>query len=124
MTYHINLRYNQIIFLQKSKYSCPRAFNPSRFLPWHSTSGGRGDMSYWTYEGSLTTPPLHESVTWVVFKKPMAVSKQQLDAMRNLKCNTCPGSLSPKSNLQDIPMVDNYRPTQPIHNRVVRQVKL
>ena len=80
-------------------------------------------MSYWTYQGSLTTPPLLESVSWIIFKKPMTVSKEQLDCMRNLKCNGCSASNS-NSIFDDIPMVDNFRPPQPINERVVRQVKL
>ncbi|XP_056023080.1 uncharacterized protein LOC130055221 [Ostrea edulis] len=28
-------------------------------------------FQYWTYQGSLTTPPLLESVTWIIFKDPV-----------------------------------------------------
>ena len=81
-------------------------------------------MSYWTYEGSLTTPPLHETVTWIVFKKPMTVSKEQLSVMRSLKSNTRSAALSPRAGMPDKPMVNNYRPTQPMNNRIVRQVNM
>ena len=33
--------------------------------------------SYWTYPGSLTTPPLHESVTWILFKQTLEISHRQ-----------------------------------------------
>ena len=33
---------------------------------------------FWTYEGSLTTPPLLESVIWTVFKTPVSVSQEQV----------------------------------------------
>ena len=33
---------------------------------------------FWTYPGSLTTPPLYESVTWIVFKEPIQVSEEQV----------------------------------------------
>lgn len=52
----------------------PEPIDPVKFLP--SSSGG--DKSYWTYDGSLTTPPLLESVIWTVFKAPMQVSAQQV----------------------------------------------
>ena len=84
-------------------------------------------MSYWTYEGSLTTPPLYESVTWIVFKQPMTVSKEQLDAMRNLKCNSsvsAKGKKKSDSVSAHLPIIDNFRPPQPIKDRIVRQVKL
>ena len=35
-------------------------------------------MDYYTYDGSLTTPPLVECVKWIVFKKPLEVSAAQV----------------------------------------------
>lgn len=35
-------------------------------------------LDYWTYDGSLTTPPLLESVTWIVCKKSIGVSSAQV----------------------------------------------
>ncbi|XP_063439975.1 carbonic anhydrase-like [Mytilus trossulus] len=62
---------------------------------------------YWTYLGSLTTPPLYESVTWIVFKEPIEMSDEQLHELRNLRCG---------SNC----IVDNYRPPVPLGDRTVR----
>lgn len=36
---------------------------------------------YLTYEGSLTQPACHETVTWVLFNKPVYVDKQQVSNM-------------------------------------------
>ena len=33
---------------------------------------------YYTYDGSLTTPPLAECVKWIVFKDPIEVSAAQV----------------------------------------------
>lgn len=33
---------------------------------------------YYTYDGSLTTPPLAECVKWIVFREPLEVSKAQV----------------------------------------------
>ena len=33
---------------------------------------------YYTYDGSLTTPPLAECVKWIVFKEPVEVSAAQV----------------------------------------------
>jgi hypothetical protein len=43
------------------------------------------DNGYWTYLGSLTTPPCNESVTWILFKKYIEVSHHQLNIFRNLR---------------------------------------
>jgi carbonic anhydrase len=39
-------------------------------------------QSYYTYEGSLTTPPCSEIVRWVVLDTPIQASSAQLDTLR------------------------------------------
>ena len=39
--------------------------------------------SYYTYSGSLTTPPCSEIVRWVVLDAPITASSDQLDALRD-----------------------------------------
>lgn len=33
---------------------------------------------YMTYEGSITAPGCHETVTWIVLNKPIYITKQQV----------------------------------------------
>uniref|UniRef100_A0A7N5KNW9 Carbonic anhydrase 2 n=1 Tax=Ailuropoda melanoleuca TaxID=9646 RepID=A0A7N5KNW9_AILME len=79
-------------------------FDPTGLLP--------ASLDYWTYLGSLTTPPLLECVTWIVLKEPVSVSKEQINKIRSLCFN--------KENEPECAMVDNWRPCQPLKNREVR----
>lgn len=79
-------------------------FDPRGLLP--------ESLDYWTYPGSLTTPPLLECVTWIVLREPISVSSEQLLAFRKLKFNA--------EGKAEEPMVDNWRPTQPLHGRQIK----
>ncbi|XP_062843557.1 carbonic anhydrase [Trichomycterus rosablanca] len=79
-------------------------FDPKNLLP--------ATLHYWTYEGSLTTPPLLESVTWIVLKDPISVSPVQMDKFRSL--------LFSSDEESPCCMMDNYRPPQPLKGRKVR----
>ncbi|XP_061628871.1 carbonic anhydrase 5A, mitochondrial isoform X1 [Phyllopteryx taeniolatus] len=68
---------------------------------------------YWTYHGSLTTPPLTESVTWIVMKQPIEVSHDQLAVFRSLLFTSAEEEVQ-KS------MVNNFRVQQPLRGRTVR----
>ncbi|KAK7891965.1 hypothetical protein WMY93_023928 [Mugilogobius chulae] len=68
---------------------------------------------YWTYHGSLTTPPLTESVTWIVMKQHIEVSHDQLAVFRSLLFTSAEEEVQ-KS------MVNNFRETQPLRGRTVR----
>jgi carbonic anhydrase len=57
---------------------------------------------YYTFEGSLTTPPCSESVTWIVLKQPVQVSAAEVAQFAKLYPN-------------------DARPAQPLHGRVVRE---
>ena len=71
--------------------------NPGRLLP----EGNGGHQDYFTYPGSLTTPPLFESVTWLVLRKPMELPPEQMDLMRAMRCGPEEDSYR---------LVDNFRP--------------
>lgn len=53
-------------------------FDPACLLPSNTED-------YWTYHGSLTTPPLTESVTWIIMKQPIEVSHDQVGVRRLLE---------------------------------------
>lgn len=61
---------------------------------------------FYTYKGSLTTPPCSEAVTWVIFPDPLNISITQIRRFRMLD-----------TSLDGLPMVDNYRALQPLGNR-------
>ncbi|XP_050017729.1 carbonic anhydrase 13 isoform X3 [Alexandromys fortis] len=54
---------------EKGKQTRFTNFDPLSLLP--------PSWDYWTYPGSLTVPPLLESVTWIVLKQPINISSQQ-----------------------------------------------
>lgn len=60
------------------------------------------DRRYFTYMGSLTTPPCSEGVTWIVMRQPVQLSQQQLDIFGRL-----------------YPM--NARPVQQAAGRLIKQ---
>lgn len=58
------------------------------------------DRGYWTYIGSLTTPPCTEGVQWFVLEQPMTVSRRQLTAFAAIYSS-------------------NNRPTQELNRRLI-----
>jgi len=46
------------------------SMSPAGLLP--------ADRGYWTYQGSLTSPPCTEGVEWYVFQQPVQLSRDQL----------------------------------------------
>lgn len=63
-----------------------------------------GDKGYYTFEGSLTTPPCSEEVRWFVLKTPVKISEREIAAF---------GKLYPK----------NARPTQPLNGRAIEATR-
>lgn len=79
---------------ENKEAALPVEINPADLLP-----EARG---YYTYEGSLTTPPCSEGVRWLVLKTPVSISERQKDAFRAIYRN-------------------NNRPVQPLNGRIVRE---
>jgi carbonic anhydrase len=59
-------------------------------------------FGYYTFEGSLTTPPCSEGVTWFVLKAPREVAPQQVAMFAKLYPH-------------------NARPTQPLNGRIITE---
>jgi len=57
-----------------------RTLNALEVLP-------RNPFSFWTYSGSLTTPPCSEGVKWTVLKNPVNVSQATVDRFRSIIAN-------------------------------------
>lgn len=94
------------IQLKGEKTSIQTPVDPIKLLP--------ENKSYFTYPGSLTTPPLLESVTWILFKDPITTDCKQLCKMREMRIGDCPGTDT---------ITNNYRPPCLLGNRTVKWVK-
>ncbi|CAB3992103.1 Hypothetical predicted protein, partial [Paramuricea clavata] len=62
---------------------------------------------FYRYEGSLTTPPCFDNVTWTVLYDPVEISHQQLEKFRALRDNLGHA------------LVNNFRPVQELNGRSV-----
>jgi carbonic anhydrase len=62
------------------------------------------DRGYYTFQGSLTTPPCSEDVTWLVLKSPLTIADAEIAQF---------GALYPM----------NARPTQPMNGRSTEETR-
>ncbi|XP_062571503.1 nacrein-like protein [Saccostrea cucullata] len=53
-----------------------QAFSLNDILPY--------DLSYFTYHGSMTTPPCYETVQWILMRCPIKVTREAYKALANL----------------------------------------
>lgn len=71
---------------------------------WNPYSLVQSLNTYFTYQGSLTTPPCSSGIRWIVTQEPLAISQDQLGRLAAL-----------------YPYVPNYRPLQARGSRQVIQ---
>lgn len=62
------------------------------------------ERKYYTYDGSLTTPPCSEGVTWFVLQSPVEMSESQIATFEEI-------------------IKDNNRPVQPLNGREILALK-
>uniref|UniRef100_A0A8C9WVB4 Carbonic anhydrase VIII n=1 Tax=Scleropages formosus TaxID=113540 RepID=A0A8C9WVB4_SCLFO len=123
----------------KGKMKTIPCFNPNTLLPDPLL------RDYWVYEGSLTAPPCSENVTWILYRYPLTISQVQvhpgpvpttvnwsltasilrftpqwplqMEEFRRLRSHEKGVELMEGS---DGLLGDNFRPTQPLNDRVIR----
>eukprot|EP00756_Hemistasia_phaeocysticola_P062299 Hpha_TRINITY_DN5729_c0_g1::TRINITY_DN5729_c0_g1_i1::g.147484::m.147484/K01674/cah; carbonic anhydrase len=77
---------------------------------------------FYTYEGSLTTPPCSEVVQWHVAKRPRTANEDQLQLFFDLTDgmnDAAPGGMPPPAVRYPMPPRGNARPLQPTNGRPV-----
>ena len=106
---------NQLLVIAvmfKENVENPELVNMIKHLPKeknHSVAYGgieikkllQSSHGYFEFDGSLTTPPCSEGVTWVVLKTPLTASKEQIKAFNDI-------------------MGNNNRSFQPLNGRVIK----
>jgi len=86
--------WNNLPLEKHEALAAPDAIDPSGLLP--------SDLRYYTYMGSMTTPPCTEGVLWMVMQQPVPMSPPQIDIFSRL-----------------YPM--NARPVQQAGGRLIKQ---
>ncbi|KAH8366100.1 hypothetical protein KR093_009023, partial [Drosophila rubida] len=83
-------------------------------------------INYYSYNGSLTTPPCAEKVVWIDYEMPIYISENQvaLNLIHSQPTtNVFPLQLNKFRELtaHDDHLKNNYRPPQPINDRIIYQ---
>lgn len=88
--------------------------------------------SFYTYSGSLTTPPCYQVVNWIVMSDRIYLNAKQIEMFRNLFAPISADSESSSSNhgadqaeelagrSEPILIVPNIRQIQPLNNRTIQ----
>ncbi|XP_033763825.1 carbonic anhydrase-like [Pecten maximus] len=62
--------------IQQPDEKTPADIKPYAVLP--------KNLHYYTYSGSLTTPPCTEHVRWIVMQEPVIISQESITTLRSL----------------------------------------
>lgn len=65
---------------------------------------------FFVYQGSLTTPPCNESVTWFLSSLTLGISQEQLTQLRSQRVD------------EHTQLEHNFRPLQPLNGRTVLRI--
>ncbi|CZR14518.1 Alpha-carbonic anhydrase domain-containing protein [Caenorhabditis elegans] len=79
-------------------------FEPWRLLPF--------TRDIITYEGSLTSPGCHETVTWIILNQPIFIKKEHFEEWSHLYLSM--------EGAEKVPVAPNFRKIQETNNRLVR----
>ena len=96
-------------------------FSPYQIIPQDASE------KFFTYLGSLTTPPLLESVVWTVFSKPVPISMAQWGRLNDVVTSQGPHGedrfCKQCAVVKNAPSVisNNFREVQELNERVVRR---
>ncbi|KAI6654570.1 Carbonic anhydrase 1-like [Oopsacas minuta] len=80
-------------------------FKISQFFQDKQTQGG-----FYVYQGSLTTPPCYESVTWFLSPLPLVITQEQLRVLRSQRVD------------EHTQLQQNFRPLKPLNGRKVLRI--
>ena len=76
--------------------------NPSKLVAFDINKLLPKNHTFWTYKGSMTTPPLNQTVTWVILEEPIKISPAEKELLQDkLRSNY--------RNIQELNDRDVYR---------------
>lgn len=87
---------NNLPLEQDTEMAPEEVIDPGKLLP--------ENRAYWTYMGSLTTPPCTEGVLWMVMKQPLQVGSEQVAIFSRVFRN-------------------NSRPIQALNGRLIKETR-
>ncbi|XP_055907804.1 carbonic anhydrase 7-like [Eupeodes corollae] len=99
----LNAVYDTLPYL--SKYDSTQTLNET--ITMNSILSGLNTRQFYTYNGSLTTPPCSQAVTWFVFKDVVPIQSRYLKRFWTLY------------DSRNIPLLNNFRPIQERNDREV-----